>query len=402
MRITTQLLYQNALARLSEQQNALLRTQQEVATGRRIVSPSDDPVAASQVVGLEAALARTEQLASNRRDAVNALGLTEGTLARVGDLVQDLQSAVVAAGNAAWTDTERRFLATELRGRLQELLGLANTVDADGQAIFGGFAGAQAAFAVDNGAVRFQGDGNVRELQVAEARRMGAGVSGQGVFEAVRAGNGRFLASADAANSGTLVVNNSDLVDATAWTGNRYQVQFSVSGGVTTYDVFDLTAGAPVSSGVPWQEGDAITVAGMQFGSRGAPANGDAVTLEPSPNRSVFSSLEAFIAALETPIASDADKARFGNALTQASDSFGNALETVLTARATVGGRLSELDALGAAGEDRAIQYQQALSELRDTDYNEAISRLTRQQLGLEAAQQTFSRIAGMSLFDYL
>jgi flagellar hook-associated protein 3 FlgL len=48
------------------------------------------------------------------------------------------------------------------------------------------------------------------------------------------------------------------------------------------------------------------------------------------------------------------------------------------------------------------LQFKQTLSELQDVDYNQAISDLVRQQTNLQAAQQTFSKVAGLSLFDYI
>jgi len=74
----------------------------------------------------------------------------------------------------------------------------------------------------------------------------------------------------------------------------------------------------------------------------------------------------------------------------------------VLTVRASVGSRLRELDSLNSAGSSRDIQYSQTLSQLQDVDYAKAISQLTQQQTTLQAAQQSFVKIAGLSLFNYL
>lgn len=402
MRITTQLLYQSAVGRLNDQQSALLRTQQEIATGRRIVTPADDPVAAAQALGLTTADARTLQFAANRDAAKNALGQQEGALASVGNLIQDVQTAVVAAGNATWSDSERQFLATELRGRLAELTGLANTLDADGQALFGGYASDGPPFASIGGSVQFQGDGGARSLQVAAGRQMPVTASGQAIFEAIRTGNGRFTASAAAANTGSGVVGPGTVSDTAQLNGHAYQVSFSVVAGVTTYAVNDLTAGTTLSTGNAYTAGDAIEFGGMRFAVSGAPADGDAVDVAPSPNQSVFKTLENLIGALEIPLTGDAGRARLQNSLASASNNLSNALDNVLGARAAVGSRLVEIDSLDNAGEDLHLQYQQTLSSLQDTDYNEALSRLSRQQLGLEAAQQSFARIAGLSLFNYL
>lgn len=402
MRITTQMLYQSSLARLSEQQNSLLQTQNEIATGRRVTTPSDDPVAAAQIVGVAAADARASQFKTNRSHAESALGLQESVLTGVGAIIQDAQTAVIAAGNATWTDSERKVLATELRGRLSELVGLANTVDTDGQAIFGGYDGARQPFVVSGGEVRYQGDAGSRAIQVAEGRQIPVTTSGQTVFEAIRTGNGRFAVSAPAGNTGDLLIGASSVSDASLLTGDDYRVDFSVVAGVASYSITNISDSLVVASGLPYTAGDSIDFDGMQFAVSGNPADGDRLEVGPSRNQSLFKTLENLVAALETPVVGEAGRAAFRNQLNAVHDGLGNAQDTVLATRAAVGGRLNEIDSLADAGEDLVLQYQKTLSELRDTDYNEAVSRLARQQLGLQAAQQTFTRIAGLSLFEYL
>jgi flagellar hook-associated protein 3 FlgL len=63
---------------------------------------------------------------------------------------------------------------------------------------------------------------------------------------------------------------------------------------------------------------------------------------------------------------------------------------------------MQELDSLDDLGDGMALQYSKTSSELKDLDYAAAASDLTRQQMMLEAAQRSFVKIAGMSLFDFL
>ena len=77
-------------------------------------------------------------------------------------------------------------------------------------------------------------------------------------------------------------------------------------------------------------------------------------------------------------------------------------LDRVLTTRAQIGSQLVEVEQLGFIGSDLDLQYQTTLSDLQDLDYNEAISRLTQQRTFLEAAQQSFLKTTGLSLFNYL
>jgi flagellar hook-associated protein 3 FlgL len=70
--------------------------------------------------------------------------------------------------------------------------------------------------------------------------------------------------------------------------------------------------------------------------------------------------------------------------------------------RSEVGSRLSALDSSEASREDFNVELQRNLSNLQDIDYAEAISRMNRQYMGLQAAQQSYANISQLSLFNYL
>ena len=74
----------------------------------------------------------------------------------------------------------------------------------------------------------------------------------------------------------------------------------------------------------------------------------------------------------------------------------------MLSVRSEVGSRLSAIDQATSTRETEAIDLQQLLSDLRDVDYASAISQLNQQYAGLQAAQQAYTKISQLSLFDYL
>jgi flagellar hook-associated protein 3 FlgL len=78
------------------------------------------------------------------------------------------------------------------------------------------------------------------------------------------------------------------------------------------------------------------------------------------------------------------------------------ALGTVLNVRTSVGVRLKELDSAQSFVTDLSSQYQQIMSQLEDLDYAKAISDLTKNQVTLEAAQKSFMKVQGLSLFNYM
>ena len=140
----------------------------------------------------------------------------------------------------------------------------------------------------------------------------------------------------------------------------------------------------------------------MQFSIKGDPVNGDKFTVSPSNNKSMFQTISDLVVALEKPASGQPGGTRFANALSSSLQNINNSLENVLTKQSSIGARLQEIDALESVGGDQEIQFESLLSNLQDVDFAKAISDLQRQQLYLQAAQQSYVKISGLSLFNYI
>lgn len=400
MRISTNMLFETGVNRLGSLQTALARTQEQISTGRRILTPSDDPVAAAQALGLHQAQDVNTQYGVNRQSARHNLNLQEEALKHVTSLIQDVQALVIEAGNPTQGDSERQFLATELKGRLEDLLGLANTDDGSGNYLFSGYQSTVKPFAREGGSVAYMGDQGQRTLQVGAGRTLALSDPGSQVFQSGKTGNGRFDVAAAAANTGSGVIAiGSD--SSTATPASRYEIRFISE---TEFDVYDVGVDPEeqLSTGNVYASGETITVAGMKVEIRGEPAAGDVFALEPSQRQSVFKTIEDLITALETPATGDVGRAALTNSLGAAARNLSNALDSVLTTRASVGARLRELDTLDEQGTDRNLQYEATLAELEQLDYTKALTDLAKQKIILEAAQQSFVQATGLSLFKLL
>jgi flagellar hook-associated protein 3 FlgL len=402
MRLSTNMIFDQSVAQLQQQQTSIFKLQEQIASGKRLSSPADDPIAASQASKLDATLARNEQFAANRLAADSSLQRGELAVRSVSNLLQDVREVALQAGNAALANADRAALATEIRSQLGELFTLANGRDENGDFIFAGNQSNQQPFVQTNGGAQYVGDQGQRLLQVADTRQVKVNVGGWQLFDRVSTGNGVFSANPQAANTGTGIASSGSVTNPSALTGHNYRVSFSVSGGTTTYDVFDLTAGSTLSSGNAYVSGQAIAFDGLQFEVQGAPANGDAFALQPSSKRSLFATLNDLANLLESPVASSADRARLQNGLNALVPQLDHAQSATLSALADVGANLQEVERLQASGEELSVQYKQNLSELRDVDYAKAVTDLTRQQAQLEAAQKSFTRISSLSIFQYI
>lgn len=396
MRISTNMIFDSNVAALNQQQARLLQTQQQIASGRKLLTASDDPVAATRALAVSQSDATNTQYASNRNMARNTLSMAETTLQNVTSLLQDVRDVALGAGGSSLTDSNRSAIASDLKGRLQELVGLANSTDGIGNYLFSGFQSRTKPFAADAVAgASYAGDDGQRNIQVSASRQMASSDSGADVFMRVKNGNGAFVTQPAVANTGTGVVSVGNVANPALLTGHDYSITFT---SATTYDVTDTTTATPVSSGNAYVSGQAISFDGMQFDIKGIPAAGDTFTVAPSANENIFKTISNLIDALNTPVAG----ANLSNSLLHGIKQLDNALDNVLNTRVTLGLRLNEVDALDAAGEDLGLQFKKTLSELQDTDYNKAISDLAQQKMNLEAAQQSFVKVTGLSLFNYL
>ncbi|MEN9867475.1 MAG: flagellar hook-associated protein 3 [Pseudomonadota bacterium] len=407
MRISSTSIYEIGVNQLGNLQTGLARTQNQLSTGRRILTAADDPIASARALEVTQSEQINLQLATNRQNARSSLSQVELALGNVTGLLQDVKTLAVNAGNAALTDADRRSLATELSGRLDDLLGIANTADGAGGYLFSGFKATTLPFIKTATGAQYQGDQGQRFLQVGSTRSLPISDSGNSVFEDNITGNGTFATSANIVppNTGSGIVSSGSVTNAALLTGENYKIAFTVVPGsppVTTFDVTNTTTNVPVSVGNPYVSGEPINFDGLQLDVRGSPADGDSFNIAPSVKQSVFTTFTDLISALRAPASGATGQATLTNALNAAQDNINSTLDNVLSVRSTVGSRLREVDSLDNAGQDLDIQYKQNLSDLQDLDYTQALSKFAQTQTTLEAAQRSFIKITSLSLFNYL
>jgi len=398
MRISTGMMFDVSTRGMLNDQAELLRTQQQMSTGKRMLSASDDPVAASRALGVRADAALSTQQAASQTAARGALELAENRLGAVGNLLANARTLIVAAGNGALADSDRQSIASELRGLYAELLGMANAQDGQGRYLFAGYQDGTQPFTETAAGALYNGDQGSRALAVASARQIAVSDNGHSIFELGRSGNGVFKTALGGANAGTASASVGNVYDAALLTGHAYRMVFNVVGTATTYDVLDLTAGSTLSSANAYVNGAAIRFAGIETSVEGAPANGDSIDITPSTSQSLFKSFADAIAAVSASSTASLRGTRLGTALAE----LDSGSERVLAVRADFGSRLRELDDLSALGESERVLLEGQRSQLEDVDYAKAATDFQRQQLALQAAQQTYVKMASLSLFNFI
>ncbi|MFA7350283.1 MAG: flagellar hook-associated protein FlgL [Methylotenera sp.] len=184
MRISTNTIYQSGISKISQLQSEQVKLQQQISTGRRIASPSDDPVGSARALEVSHAQSINAKFADTRQTAQLKLNTIESSLTSLTSMMISTQSSLVSAGNATLSDQERQFIATELSGTLEAMIGLANTKDAAGNYLYAGFKTDTKPFVANASGASYAGDSNSQLLQVDTQRQMAINVTGDNVFQA--------------------------------------------------------------------------------------------------------------------------------------------------------------------------------------------------------------------------
>ncbi|AMN46586.1 flagellar hook-associated protein 3 FlgL [Steroidobacter denitrificans] len=401
MRLSSLSFYTNSLAAMQLQSSSLLKLQNQVALGQRVNTPADDPIAAGHILELERAQSESAQFAKNSTLLRNRLNLEEQSLAEVGTVLTRVRELTLQASNiGTLSDSDRRSIATELAGRLAELQDIANRRDGGGEYLFAGFSTLTRPFAGgDQAPVSYVGDQGSRLLQISSTQRIADSHSGFDVFMNIPQGNGVFHTAAGAGNTGSGMIDTGALIDRAGWLPDDYTITFT---SASDWEITDGASPANILAGGTFTAGEPIEFNGVRVTLSGEPAAGDEFLVNRARSEDIFATISQVIDVLRTPADSPAANAELTMALQGALQQLDQAGDHVLRVRAEVGARLSTIDSMDASRAATDVDLASALSDLRDLDYAQALTRMNQLLVGLEAAQLSYSKISQLSLFNYL
>lgn len=521
MRISTGQINQQGIDSILDSQTKFAKTQLQLSTGKRLVSPADDPSGASQILVLDQTLQKTEQFQRNADAAKTRLNLEETTMVGVQNVLDRVRELAIQGKNASQSNESRASIALEIYQRLDELVDLANTRDSSNRFLFAGYQEQTQPFSVDaNGDVVYNGDDGYRAIQISDNRQIPTSDSGTDVFLQIAGGNGTFSVYDNTANRGTGVIDPGSVVDLSAYDGDTYDIvfpattaaqgtltfsdqaptdgtlQYSLSiNGTAVYTVDEtgtpaatldelavqindnegttgvrayvsngtlylantspgagsITVSEQITGGTTgegdsitgyfggalnfdtgatntvvyddtsvdsyvvvdsqnnvetagvYQEGSRIEFAGIETSLEGTLSLNDRFTVTPAGNQDIFSTIKNLADALDAGSTSNpADRAQMNNAINRALTGLDRGLDNMDNVRARVGARLSAIDSQQSLNDDFSLVVKETKSRIEDLDFVEAIGKLNLQQISLQAAQQAYMRMQGLSLFNLL
>jgi flagellar hook-associated protein 3 FlgL len=310
--------------------------------------------------------------------------------------LQSLRSLALEANSGTLSNTDRTAIATQVVQIQNSLLSLANTTNGNGEFIFGGFAAQTQPFTLSATGATYNGDQGQRQVQIAAGLTVADGDNGDTVFNQIKTGNGTFAVTAAAGNSGSGIVGATTVSNPAAYAGGTYAITFTAPG---TYQV---TQGATLVTSGTYTDGGTIAFNGVQVTLSGTPATGDAFTLAPSTNQSLFTTVQNLVTALQTGVTTSASATGLNNSINVAISNIDQAVAQTSDVQASVGGRLNSITTQQSVATSQQTQLQQSISNLQSLNYASALTTLDQQNTTLSAALQAFSQTQGLTLFKFL
>ncbi len=521
MRISTNQINQQGANSILEAQAKLSKTQLQLSTGKRMLSPADDPRGASQVLTLNQSLAMTDQFQRNADIAKTRLGQEENALAGIENILQSVREKTLQANNASQNNNTRASIALDINQALSQLVALANSKDSSNNYMFAGYQEQTQPFISNSdGSFTYNGDEGQRFVQIGVTRQIATSDSGTELFRAIENGNGTFSVAENTANTGSGVVDPGSVISPANYDGDNYNILFAANSGAngalaltdngtnddltytlningtTVYSASESTppvntltglateinlnsgasgvqayvsggmlylantvpgagaitltesmSGATVGdndrivgyfgsvlnsdSGVAsatqnyddtlvdsyvvldsqnnietagsYQEETAITFKGIETSVKGTPDLGDRFNITPSVKQDMFTTLRNIVRVLETTDGSnEVGSTTINNAMARGLTDIDRAMDKVEEIRARAGARINAIDTQMELNADFKLTIQETKSKIEDLDFIEAVTQFKIQQTALAAAQQTYVKLQGLNLFNFL
>lgn len=395
MRIGTANVYDNALEQLYKRQGDMLTQQEQLSSGLRVNRASDDPIAAAQAERILVRLGRIETDQRALETQRSALSSAEAGLGEALGRMQDLRELVIAAGNAGYSPADRATLAHQISNQRDQIFAIANRTDSNGVPLFGGLGSAGLPFADFPAGVQFQGAAGQR---AATTTTLPGAMNGQAIWMDVPSGNRTFEVSLGTGNTGGVWTDTGTVISPTLLTGNNYRIDFTVTAGVTTYDVVNTTTSTTLQSAQPYTSGAPIQFDGLSVLPQGAPASGDTVAIAPSMPLNLFNLLDTTINSINNAKGDN----RLSQAIALSLAQIDTGMERLQAARGQAGDWLNRADSITDAQSARSLALESDRSRAVDADMAKAISSFSTAQTGYQAALQSYAQIQRLSLFNYI
>lgn len=224
MRIATAQYYETTAANYQRNFNNAIATSAEASSMQRINTAADDPIGAGRLLKLGQQSAALDQYTTNISTTTSALNLQETTLTSIGNALQRAKDIGLAANNGNTTDADRKAYASEIGQIQQQVLGLMNSKDSNGNYLFSGSKTDTAPYSQNSdGTYTYNGDQTSINLGIGDGMSVATNTTGWAAFQqTINTARTQTTMTAPAVDDGRVVLSN-----GTVGTSATYNSKFT-------------------------------------------------------------------------------------------------------------------------------------------------------------------------------
>jgi flagellar hook-associated protein 3 FlgL len=415
-------MFERAINQMGLTQDRLSKTQMQLSTAKEILKPSDDPDKSAGIIRLKSVIARQQSYLDTIRSVQDKMQQQETSVKSASEVITRLKELTVQAANDTYGAADRKLIDMEVRQLRDQLLSLANTQDVNGSYIFSGARVGKSAFSFDEyGRATYRGDQTINQVSVGDQRSVFANRSGTNPFGMIVRTN-EFTGASPATRQESVL---GFFGDATSNLSTEdFGITLTTSEGIKTVtlpasksspqDIVEMINNQ-MAIGVkaelyPTDDGSSYQIkltslpgAKYDFDFSTTLANGmrfttvkqasDATGGETRVGVGFFQVIEDLSAALQSN-----DSRRLQRAVGE----VGMLQNGMTESLAHIGASMNTLESQQSLAEENKLRFKKLLSDAEDVDYTEAITKMNKEMLALEAAQSSFAKISQLNLFSFL
>ncbi|AOW76559.1 flagellar biosynthesis protein FlgL [Colwellia sp. PAMC 20917] len=401
MRVSTAQFYLQSSQQMSQKSSDVNDQMAYLSSGKRVLTAKDDAISYSTLAGYNNDLANIEKYKRNITMAESHNNMQEIVFADADLILDKIKSDMLLANNGRMSSEDLQSLAEQVKSNFSQLLDLANSQNENGDYIFSGYQTEQKPFSQNvDGSVTYNGDSGVRELQVAKNINIATNQAGDAAFLKVENAVGDFTANYTANTSG-VAVESAKITNRDSYNSSALPHDYTFTFDAVTNDLTVTGSAGIVFPAAPYTAGQTISFDGIDVTLNGNPLPGDSFTISEQDEMSVFDTINEAISWMErgsSTIDQEQHQVDYNTLLKQ----LDSAMNHITSRRVDSGIRLQTLESQENRHLDSALNLAKGKSNIEDLDFAKAISEFEQSKLALQASQQAFSKVQGLSLFNYI
>jgi flagellar hook-associated protein 3 FlgL len=411
MRVSTAQFYLQSSQLMSQKSSDVNEQMAYLSSGKRVLTAKDDAVSFGTLSGYKDDLASIEKYKRNINQAESHNSLQEVVFTNAEDILNNIKEIMLQANNGAMSTGDLQTLAKQTRNSFDQLLDIANSQNENGDYIFSGYQTELRPFSQQtDGSVLYSGDTGVNEIQIAKNIKIPTNQTGDAAFLNVSNSIGDFSTTYPTApaNTSGVAVESANVTDRNTYNVSMGPFTFTTDPTTNNLTVTDSTLPTPVvvfpvlpAVPAPYVAGQVISFEGVNVTLSGNTLPGESFVINAQEDVSIFEAINDAISWMEKgSVITDTAQHQvdYNVILDQLSDSTAH----ITARRVDAGIRLQVLDSQENRHLDSALNLSSAKSSIEDLDFAKAISEFEQSKIALQASQQAFSKVQGLSLFNYI